>query len=140
MKIKCLQIRDIDDALLLVRRFKNSEAGREALESFLAHNDHYLIGAFAGDAPVGFAIAYELNRTDTGRPMIYIHDIEVDQAYRRQGIGRRLMESLHEICCNRKALKMFVITGSDNLAAMSLYRAAGGKQLADSDAVFEFRY
>jgi len=139
MIIKRLERTDIDIALSLIRGLKDPQAEQEALNDFLSSGDNYLIGAFDDDQPVGFAIAYILNRTDISRPMLYIHEIEVAEAYRGQGIGRQIMEKLHGISRNRKALKMFVITGSDNEAAMRLYESAGGKRLIDSDAVFEFR-
>src|SRR5262249_34142143 len=50
--------------------------------------------AFAAGTPVGFAFGYELPRRH-GRPtMFFVYELDVDEAYRRQGIGRRLMREL----------------------------------------------
>jgi ribosomal protein S18 acetylase RimI-like enzyme len=87
----------------------------------LADERTVFVAAFAGEEPIGFAFGYELPRFE-GRPtMFFVYEIGVDEPYRRQGIGRRLMEALLE---GRE--EAFVLTEPDNDAANALYSSLGG--------------
>jgi ribosomal protein S18 acetylase RimI-like enzyme len=82
------------------------------------------IAAFAGDEPVGFAFGYELPRRH-GRPTVFfVYEVEVDERYRRRGIGRRLLEAL--LAGRGDA---FVLTEPDNDAANALYASLGGTRV-----------
>ena len=58
--------------------------------------------------------------------MLYLHQIEVAEAYRCQGIGRSLLRAFMTAGAEDGASKMFPTTGADNVAARSLYDAMGG--------------
>jgi aminoglycoside 3-N-acetyltransferase I len=96
-------------------------ATQEPQSALLADERTVFVAAFDGDEPIGFAFGYELPRRD-GRPtMFFVYEIDVDEAYRRRGIGRRLMETLlegHE--------EAFVLTEPENDAANALYASLGG--------------
>jgi aminoglycoside 3-N-acetyltransferase I len=82
------------------------------------------VAAFDGEAPIGFAFGYVLPRRH-GRPTIFfVYEIDVDERYRQQGIGRRLMEEL--LFGHKEA---FVLTEADNDAAMALYASLGGTRV-----------
>ena len=66
----------------------------EAQTALLADDRTVFVAAFDGETPVGFAFGYVLPRRH-GRPTIFfVYELDVDERYRRQGIGRRLMEEL----------------------------------------------
>jgi len=57
--------------------------------------------------------------------MLYLHNLEVVEQCRRQGVGRELLRSFMEAGAQLGASKMFLITGEDNRAARSLYESMG---------------
>jgi ribosomal protein S18 acetylase RimI-like enzyme len=96
----------------------------EAQTALLADDRTVFVAAFDGETPVGFAFGYVLPRRQ-GRPTIFfVYEIDVGESYRRQGIGRRLMEEL--LFGQEDA---FVLTDAGNEAAMALYRSLGGTRV-----------
>ncbi|HZQ82476.1 MAG TPA: GNAT family N-acetyltransferase [Gaiellaceae bacterium] len=99
-------------------------ADREPQTALLADDRTVFAAAFAGEEPVGFAFGYVLPRRH-GRPeMFFVYELEVDEGYRRRGIGKRLMEELlagHD--------EAFVLTEPDNDAANALYASLGGTRV-----------
>jgi ribosomal protein S18 acetylase RimI-like enzyme len=81
----------------------------------------------ACDGPqiLGWCWGYNLVRPDDSA-MVYLHQLEVDQAHRRKGIGRELMRAFMAAGARAGATKMFLTTGADNAAARSLYDSMGG--------------
>jgi ribosomal protein S18 acetylase RimI-like enzyme len=98
--------------------------------------------AFVGGEPAGYALAYVLRRRRLPERSVFLYDIEVGDAFRRRGIGRRLMNALAELAQDEAAEEGFVITSRSNEAGRALYRAAGGQDENESgdDVVVEFRY
>jgi aminoglycoside 3-N-acetyltransferase I len=96
----------------------------EPQTALLADERTTFVAAFDGETPVGFAFGYVLPRRH-GRPTIFfVYEVDVDERYRRRGIGRRLLEELlagHE--------DAFVLTEADDDAAMALYAALGGTRV-----------
>jgi len=96
----------------------------EAQTALLADDRTVFVAAFDGETPVGFAFGYILPRRH-GRPTIFfVYEVDVDERYRRQGIGRRLMEEL--LFGQEQA---FVLTDAGNEAAMALYGSLGGTRV-----------
>lgn len=137
MQITRLHIEDIDQAVELARSFKG-ESDRSVLSQFLSSQDNYLIGAFDDDRPIGIAIAYMLPRVDKKGPMLYMHEIEIAENYRRQKIGSEIMGILRQEIAAAGFHEMFLITNKSNIAAMRLYESSGGKPVHDDDVVFVF--
>lgn len=67
--------------------------------------------------------------------MIYLHDVEVDEPYRRQGVGRRLVEAFMDAGRRAGATKMFLTTGEANMLARRLYEDLGGGLAAQGPTV-----
>ena len=59
--------------------------------------------ALAGDAVVGGLVAYELEKFERARSEVYIYDLAVAEAHRRQGIATALIERLRVIAAERGA-------------------------------------
>ncbi len=92
--------------------------------ALLADENTVFLVAFDGDSPVGFAFGYVLPRRH-GRPtMLFVYEIGVDEAYRRRGVGKRLMQEL--VAGHDEA---FVLTEPDNDAANALYASVGGTRV-----------
>lgn len=139
MDIKRFTPEDIDAAVRLVRTLKNEYMSPQALGRFLDDDGNYLIVAFIDDQPAGWVVAYELKRVDTDRAMMYMHEVEVAPGHHRKGVGRAMIDALKRICRRRNILKMFVITGSSNRAAVRLYESTGGRPIPGDDVVFDYK-
>ncbi len=59
---------------------------------------------------------------------LYVTDLGVDRAYTRQGIGRRLMETAHEIAGGEKDIAVYLIANEN---AIEFYEKLGMKKSVD---------
>lgn len=92
---------------------------------FLAHPDHHLFGAIAGDRLIGFVSAVTYLHPD--KPLDYwINEAGVHEDCQRRGIGRRLMHAALEHGWSLGCSSAWVLTNSGNAAARGLYAACGG--------------
>lgn len=111
---------------------------REAVRRFLQREDHHLLLAYLGSAPVGFALAHELHRLDGPAPKLLLYEIGTAPAFRRRGIARSLIAALKELATSRGARSVFAITDEGNPGAMRLYSATGGVRKSTTEAVVEY--
>jgi aminoglycoside 3-N-acetyltransferase I len=106
--------------------------------ALLADEHTIFLAAFQGKQPIGFVYGYELLRVDGAPSMLFIYELDVDEAYRRRGIATLLMTELEQIARSRGIAEGFVLTEPDNVAANTLYESLGGER---SDAVlWDYRY
>lgn len=81
--------------------------------------------AWDRDTPVGIAVCFVGFSTFIARPLLNIHDLAVIPAYRRQGVGRLLLERVaargQELGCCKLTLEV----RADNHSAQRLYEAVG---------------
>ncbi|TDE02421.1 GNAT family N-acetyltransferase [Jiangella asiatica] len=115
---------------LAVRRFMDTDAGA----AFTDAPGTLAFVASVGTTTCGWAWGYHLVRPD-GSSMLYLHQLEVDQAHRRSGIGRKLLCAFMAAGATAGATKMFLTTGADNLAARALYDAEGGGLASEGPTV-----
>jgi aminoglycoside 3-N-acetyltransferase I len=113
-------------------------AEREPQVGLLGDEGTIFLAAFQGALPVGFVFGYELPRRHGAPSTLFIYELEVNEAWRRQGIATRLMAELERIARSRGVTEGFVLTEPDNGAANTLYESLGGQR---SDAVmWDYRY
>jgi aminoglycoside 3-N-acetyltransferase I len=113
-------------------------AEREPQVGLLADEATIFLAAFDGKEPIGFVFGYELPRRHGVPSMLFIYELGVNEAYRRQGIATRLMTELEQIARSRGIGEGFVLTEPDNEAANILYESLGGER---SDTVmWDYRY
>jgi ribosomal protein S18 acetylase RimI-like enzyme len=105
----------------------------EYLSRFLSEADNVLIVASDGDIPVGYTVAYLLDRVD--RDMMFLYEIRVAESHRRRGVGKRVIAELKAICRARNVMKMWVLTGRSNIAAARMYASTGAVPLPAGDEV-----
>ncbi len=81
----------------------------------------YSLGAYDGDQLIGFALteACQWNRT------LWIWEFHVAASHRRQGIGRRLMDTLAENARQAGFRILGLETQNTNLPAITFYRSLG---------------
>ncbi|MCM4084983.1 GNAT family N-acetyltransferase [Paractinoplanes hotanensis] len=115
----------------VVRRFAGDTNGAVAFAqspgtiAFVAVEDHDV---------QGWCWGYLLARPDA-TTMLYLHNLEVAEHCRRQGIGRELLRSFMAAGAELGASKMFLITGAENRAARSLYESMGAGLAAQGPTV-----
>jgi ribosomal protein S18 acetylase RimI-like enzyme len=107
----------------------------EYLARFLSRPDNVLIVATIDEVPVGFLIAYLLDRADRDQQMMFLYEVGVAQSSRRRGIGTLMISELKAICWAQNVMKMWVPTGRSNVAATRLYASTGASPLPDGDEV-----
>lgn len=95
-------------------------------DEFAADPRHHLAVATAGGTVIGMASALHYVHPDKP-PELWINEVGVDGAWRRRGVGRRLVAAL---LAHGRALgcaQAWVLTEPDNAEARALYEAAGGR-------------
>lgn len=91
-------------------------------ESFIA------LVALKGDEVVGGIAAYELHKFEQERSEIYIYDLAVSAAHRRQAIATSLIRELGKIAAQRGAYVMFVQADLVDDPAIALYTKLGTRE------------
>jgi GNAT superfamily N-acetyltransferase len=115
------------------RRYKSRVPSDEEAAHVLSLGDMHVWVAEEDGEPAGFAYAHELPRLD-GATIVFLYELDVDERFRRRGIGRALVEEANRLAGARR---MFVLTGHDNEPAQRTYSAAGGN--AASELIYRWR-
>ena len=112
------------DAELLtraVRTFMHTDAATDYLDT----PGTLVFVATDGDNITGWCWGAHLARPD-GTSMLYLHQLEVEEPYRRKGIARELVSTFMNAGREAGATKMFLTTGAHNTPARTLYTSLGG--------------
>ena len=136
MDIRRLESGDEELAIRTVEALKPSEereanlASKSHMHSLLAASENFFIGTYKDGSPLGFLIAHRFPRLDRDEYQVYLYEIGVDEKVRRQGIGRRMIELLKQICREESVVikEIWVGTEDDNIAAQELYKATGAEE------------
>jgi ribosomal protein S18 acetylase RimI-like enzyme len=107
-------------------------AEHEPQTALLVDERTIFFAAFDETEPIGFAFGYELPRRHGNASILFIYELDVEEAWRRRGIATRLMTELLRVAKSRGIDEGFVLTEPDNAAANALYESLGGVR---SDAV-----
>ena len=88
------------------------------------------IAALKSGIVVGGIAAYELRKFEQERSEVYIYDLAVLAAHRREGIATRLIEELRKVAAERGAYVIFVQadTGVEDEPAIALYTKLGVRE------------
>jgi ribosomal protein S18 acetylase RimI-like enzyme len=105
---------------------------------FLSDPRHKLVVAVDEDVVVGFVSAVVYFHPDKTGPEMWINEVGVAPGYRRQGIGRLLIERVlseaHDAGCG----EAWVLTERHNSGAVSLYEKVGGVEGDPDTTIFTF--
>jgi aminoglycoside 3-N-acetyltransferase I len=92
----------------------------------LLGSDNFIaIAAVRGGVVVGGLAAYVLQKFERERSEVYIYDLAVDAAHRRQGIATALILQLKKIARARSAYVIFVQADTIDAPAIALYSKLG---------------
>lgn len=97
----------------------------------LLGSDYFIaIVAERAGAVVGGLAAYELKKFEQERSEIYLYDLAVREAHRRQGVATGLIHELTSVAATRGASVVFVQadTGPEDQAAIALYSKLGVRE------------
>jgi ribosomal protein S18 acetylase RimI-like enzyme len=95
----------------------------QLLPDGLASPDMHLFTALVDDEPVGIGW-FELRQRGSG-VSAWIYDIRLDEDRRGQGLGRRLLDALHDAARGLGATSMTLNVFGDNTTAIRLYESSG---------------
>ncbi len=102
---------------------------RTAYVKALLGGDQFIaLVAMEGDAVVGGLAAYDLKKFEQERSEIYIYDLAVDAAHRRQGIGTSLILRLKHIAATRGGYVIFVQADLSDAPAIAFYSKLGARE------------
>lgn len=101
---------------------------RTYLEHLLGREHFIALAAMKGDAVVGGLAAYELQKFEQERSEIYIYDLAVAAAHRRQGIATALVAELKTVAAARGAYVIFVQADRGDDPAIALYTKLGARE------------
>ena len=85
--------------------------------------------AYAGDAPVGFALFFHNFSTFLGRHGLYLEDLFVVPEWRGKGVGKQLLAHVASIAESRKCGRMEWAVLDWNESAIAFYRRMGAHVL-----------
>ncbi|WP_458652004.1 AAC(3)-I family aminoglycoside N-acetyltransferase [Sivoneniella epilithica] len=92
----------------------------------LLGSDHFIaLVALKNGSVVGGLAAYELQKFEQERSEIYIYDLAVAAAHRREGIATALIQELKKIALARAAYVIFVQADIEDDPAIALYTKLG---------------
>jgi ribosomal protein S18 acetylase RimI-like enzyme len=83
-----------------------------------------------GDEVAGLATCFTNFSTFKVKPYINIHDIVIDEAFRRLGLGRKLLQQIGTIAAERGCCKVTLEVREDNETAKALYQSLGFEECA----------
>jgi aminoglycoside 3-N-acetyltransferase I len=95
------------------------------LGKLLTRSDVIVLVALKVEEIVGGLVAYDLPKIEQARSEIYIYDLAVDEAHRRQGIATALIEALQPIARECGAWCIFVQAEAIDADPIALYSKLG---------------
>jgi aminoglycoside 3-N-acetyltransferase I len=108
-----------------VDTYQSKAPGDDYLRALLARPHFIAIVAMKGEEVVGGLAAYVLEKFEQERSEVYIYDLAVAEAHRRQGIATALIEALKPVARERGAWVIFVQADPGDDPAIRLYESLG---------------
>jgi len=111
-----------------VATYTDQQPADDYLDGLLASSTFISLAAFADGRVVGGIAAYVLPKFEQVRSEIYIYDLAVDEAHRRQGVATGLIAELRQVAAERGAYMIFVQADREDGPAKSLYTKLGVRE------------
>jgi aminoglycoside 3-N-acetyltransferase I len=121
-------LRMFGEAFEEVRTYQDAQPSDSYLERLLSRDTFVAIAASKGEEVVGALAAYVLPKFEQERSEIYIYDLAVAAAHRREGIATALIAALNDAAAARGAYVVFVQADPVDTAAVALYTKLGKRE------------
>lgn len=108
--------------------YSSRRPGAAYLKRLLGGDTFIALAALKGTEVVGGLAAYELHKFEQERSEIYIYDLAVLEAHRREGISTALIRQLQAIAAQRGAYVIFVQADLGDGPAIALYTKLGTRE------------
>lgn len=110
-----------------VETYSGNRPSTNYLQRLLSGESFIALAALKDGRVVGGIAAYEWKKFEQERSEIYLYDLAVLEAHRRQGIATALIQELKKVAKNRGAYVIIVQadTSDDDAAAIALYSKLG---------------
>src|SRR5687767_8168038 len=116
------------EAFAEVETYSGARPRASYLERWLGTDTQIAVAALKGDKVVGGLTAYELLKFEQERSEIYIYDLAVAAAHRREGIASAMIIELKKIARERGAYVIFVQADRGDDPAIALYTKFGVRE------------
>jgi len=128
------------DAFDEVETYGGNQPSADYLERLLGTDYFIALAALKNGEVVGGITAYELKKFEQERSEIYIYDLAVAAAHRREGIATALVRELRKLAAARAAYVIFVQADIGDAPAIALYSKLGiGEDVLHFDITVEGR-
>jgi aminoglycoside 3-N-acetyltransferase I len=111
-----------------VETYGKNRPGASYLQHLLGSDYFITLAALKGSEVVGGIAAYELKKFEQERSEIYIYDLAVAAAHRREGIATALIQELKNIATARGVYVIFVQADIGDDPAIALYTKLGARE------------
>jgi aminoglycoside 3-N-acetyltransferase I len=116
------------EAFEAAETYDGARPARAYLQRLLGGDQFIALAAVKHGEVVGGIAAYELRKFEQQRSEIYIYDLAVAAAHRRQGIATALIRELQSIAMARGAYVIFVQADHGDEPAIALYTKLGRRE------------
>ena len=133
-----LSVSDLEMVMRLNETYRQGFANRENAYAFLVQPQNWFFACVEDGHILGFCQGYACVRLNEAGALLYIHELAVLPAYRRQGIGKAMLDTLKILCRLSGIRRLFLITQQSNQPARALYDSARGRPAHRDDLVYVF--
>jgi aminoglycoside 3-N-acetyltransferase I len=109
------------DAFEDVERYTAQQPDDDYLRALLASPGFFAVAALQDRAVVGGAAGYVLAKFERSCRELYIYDLAVAEAHRRQGVATAIVEALRALARRLGAEVVFVQADVEDTPALALY-------------------
>jgi aminoglycoside 3-N-acetyltransferase I len=108
--------------------YSGARPGTDYLERLLGSEQFIALAALKDGEVVGGIGAYVLQKFEQARSEIYIYDMAVAAAHRREGIATAMILALKQIAARRGAYVIYVQADTGDAPAIALYTKLGMRE------------
>ena len=124
--------KDVGDIFDLYRQFykykTNLKASTKYIKDRINQNESFIFICFYKKEPAGFVQLYETFDSLNINKKLILYDLYVDKKYRKNGIGRKLMDKAKKLAKFKKIQNIELSTAKNNKKAQSLYESLDYKR------------
>ena len=124
--------KDVGALFDLYRQFykykTNLKASTKYIKDRINQNESFIFICFYKKEPAGFVQLYETFDSLNINKKLILYDLYVDKKYRKNGIGRKLMDKAKKLAKFKKIPNIELSTAKNNKKAQSLYESLDYKR------------